>query len=211
MCHWHADSTFEVLAEIGKAKVCADANALRDKGVFRWSRLECVAYSGVTRKALAETGDVDTGPTHAGDDGLYQQQLVKMQGELIAKYDCNPKKAWSEEDLARLPAVERQAVERNGWNVAQFLSMIQDMPTHQELLDDSIAREREVREALEKVCYTISICGLCYTNLGFRIDSERPGGRRSRGETRSGSQRVRRDGASYGRARGKVEERNIRH
>ncbi|KAK4185158.1 hypothetical protein QBC35DRAFT_465808 [Podospora australis] len=74
-----------------------------------------------------------------------------MQGELVAKYDGTQKKAWSQEELARLPVEERQAIEQNGWNVAQFLHMIQDMPTHQKLFDDSTARAREVRELLEKI------------------------------------------------------------
>ena len=85
------------------------------------------------------------------EDDTYQQQLVKMQGELVVKYDGTQKKAWSQEELARLPVEERQATEQNGWNVAQFLRMIQDMPTHQKLFDDSTARAREVRELLEKV------------------------------------------------------------
>lgn len=137
MCYWYADSTFEVLAEIGKANVCVEGKAAQKKGVWSWLNVDCVAYRGVTRRSL--------------HDDAYRQQLVKMQGELVAKYEGTQKKAWSQEELARLPGEERQAVEQNGWNVAQFLHMIQDMPTHQKLLDDSTARAREVRELLEKV------------------------------------------------------------
>ncbi|KAJ4288332.1 hypothetical protein N0V88_007370 [Collariella sp. IMI 366227] len=136
MCYWYADSTFEVLAEIGKANVCVEGRSVQKKGVWSWLNVDCVAYSGVTRRSL--------------EDDTYQQQLVEMQGELVVKYDGTQKKAWSQEELARLPVEERQAIEQNGWNVAQFLRMIQDMPTHQKLFDDSTARAREVRKLLEK-------------------------------------------------------------
>jgi hypothetical protein len=152
MCYWYADSTFEVLAEIGKGKV-RGGKPLQKKGVWSWRSVDCVAYSGVTRRSLTETGNTGPDPTRTGDgeDDIYRQQLVTMQGELVAKYDGTQKKAWSEVELARLPAAERQAIEENGWNVAQFLGMIQDMPTHEKLLDDSTAREREVQGILGKV------------------------------------------------------------
>ncbi|KAJ4288305.1 hypothetical protein N0V88_007343 [Collariella sp. IMI 366227] len=98
---------------------------------------EAYPLSGVTRRSV--------------EDDTYQQQLVEMQGELVAKYDGTQKKAWSQEELAPLPVEERQAIEQTGWNVAQFLRMIQDMPTHQKLFDDSTARVREVRKLLEKI------------------------------------------------------------
>ncbi|KAJ4288310.1 hypothetical protein N0V88_007348 [Collariella sp. IMI 366227] len=116
MCYWYADSTFEVLAEIGKANVCVEGKSVQKKGVWSWLNVDCVAYSGVTRRSV--------------EDKTYQQQLVEMQGELVVKYDDTQKKAWSQEELALLPVEERQAIEQNGWNVAQFLRMIQDMPTH---------------------------------------------------------------------------------
>ncbi|KAK4133000.1 hypothetical protein BT67DRAFT_435260 [Trichocladium antarcticum] len=123
-----------LLAEIGKANVSVEGKPVQKRGVWSWLNVDCVAYSGVTRRSLK--------------DDTYQQLLVQMQGELVAKYDGAQKKASSQEELS---TEERQAIEQNGWNVAQFLRMIQDMPTHQTLFDDSTARAREVRELLEKI------------------------------------------------------------
>ncbi|KAH6616140.1 hypothetical protein B0J18DRAFT_438972 [Chaetomium sp. MPI-SDFR-AT-0129] len=151
MCYWYADSTFEVLAEIGKAKVRADGKLSQKKGVFRWGNVDCVAYSGVTRRSLIETGKMTSDPTRVDEDDVYCQELIKIQDELVAKYDSTRGKAGSKEELAQLPEAERRAIEQNGWNVTHYLSTIQKMPTHQKLLDDSTAREREVREALREI------------------------------------------------------------
>ncbi|KAJ8130907.1 hypothetical protein O1611_g2721 [Lasiodiplodia mahajangana] len=151
MDYWYAESTFEVLVELGKAKVRSASKSPQKRGFWSW--LGFIAYSGVTRRSLAETGNVGPDPTHASEDDIYWQQLVKIEGDIVMKYDNAQKKAWGEE-LATLPAVEREAIEQNGWNVAQFLSMVQDMPTHQKLIGDSIARAKEVREALENIQYS---------------------------------------------------------
>ena len=152
MSYWYAGSTFEVLAEIGKAKVCADSKTSQKKCVWSWTcKASCVAYAGITQRSLTEAGNATSDTTRAGEDEFYQEQLVKVQGRLVAEYDSGQKKAWGEEELARLPAAERQAIEQNGWNVAQFLSIIQDMPTHETLFDKSTAREREALAVLEKV------------------------------------------------------------
>ncbi|KAH6844766.1 hypothetical protein B0I37DRAFT_446744 [Chaetomium sp. MPI-CAGE-AT-0009] len=151
MCYWYADSTFEVLAEIGKAEACKAGESLPQKGIFRLANVDYIAYRGVTRKSLMDSGNGGPDPTRAGEDDPYPRRLAEMEGELVQKYDSKQKKSWSEEELAQLPAVERQAIEKDGWNVAQFLSIIHDMPTHQKLLNDSIAREREVRGLLEKI------------------------------------------------------------
>ncbi|KAK0655098.1 hypothetical protein B0T16DRAFT_4055 [Cercophora newfieldiana] len=142
MCYWYADSTFEVLAEIGKANVCVEDKPVQKKGVFTWLYVNYVAYPGVTRKSL--------------NDDAYQKQLVDMQTKLVEKYDGATQmtqKAWSQKELAELPKEERLAIEQRskGWDVSSFLDIIRTMPTHQELFDKSKARAREVRGLLETI------------------------------------------------------------
>ena len=155
MCYWYADSTFEVLAEMGGARLWVEEGKQSSKkGVWRWGGADYIAYTGVTRKSLAESGGKGPDATmQANKDDAYPQQLVKIQGELVDKYEGAQKKPLSGHDLQQFPAAERQEIEKNGWNVAQFLAMVQDMPLHQKLLDDSISRAREVRKALKDVCH----------------------------------------------------------
>lgn len=149
MCYWYADSTFEVLVDIGHANVCVNGQKAQKKGVFSRGGIKCIAYTGITRKSLME--NMGPGSTHTSENNSYEQQLVDIQGRLIKRYG-----SVQIPDPAQLPTAERQSIEQNGWNLAQFLGMIQDMPTHQKLLHDSIARDREVQEILEKVSSTVT-------------------------------------------------------
>ena len=62
-----------------------------------------------------------------------------MQASLVVKDDE------AQGDNEEFRAAERESIKQNGWNVAQYLGMVQQMPTHQKLLDDSIARAEDVR------------------------------------------------------------------
>lgn len=153
MCFWYADSTFEVLVDICKAEVCTTGKHALKKGSFSWGKIDYIAYSGVARKPRMETNNANPESPNSSENESYEQRLVDMQSRLIADYGRG-KKDWSEEDLRQLPSVERQSIEQNGWNIAQFLNMIQNMPSYQKLLDDSISRDKEVWEILQKVCCT---------------------------------------------------------
>lgn len=157
MRSWYAGSTFEVLADIGKAQISAEDQKSRNKGFFSWIGLANTVYNGVTRKSLMETETVGRRSTHTGEGTSYEQRLVKIQDKFVRRYDVMQNRSWSEEALAELPIVERKTIEQNGWNTAQFLNLVQSMPTHEKLLEDSIAMDRETRVKLEEVCPTLTV------------------------------------------------------
>lgn len=186
MCYWYANSTFEVLTEIGKATVHVENS--QKWGVLSWSSTN--HYTGVTRKSwAANTGNVGPESTQSTENDPYREELVELEGRYFKKYDG--RKSWTEEDLAQVPMEERPSIKKTGWNVMYFIKMIKEMPSHKKLLDDSVARSREVWDILEKVCYIVSfnINSQCLADLSFsflffsQIDSKWPGGGRSSKKT----------------------------
>ena len=79
MSYWYAGSTFEVIAEIGNAKVCAYNKTSQKKCVWSWTcKASCVAYAGIAQRSLTEAGNATSDTTRAGEDEFYQEQLVKV-------------------------------------------------------------------------------------------------------------------------------------
>ena len=199
MCYWYADSTFEVLFHIGGATQVLCAEKSQRRGVWTLNKVNYVAYTGMTRRSLVQTCSPDT-PARAGidEDELHQQQLIHMQGELVAKYGKSQSGDPSEESAADLTTAEREPIKQNGWNVARFLAMVQQMPTirscsHEEEARESARMERTIKEeenkwrqAIEKVQFNLVkseyrkripgtrlTCGLSRSHASKRAEQER--------------------------------------
>ena len=77
MCYWYADSTFEILADIGKAnqKICGEP--AQKKGVFTYKGVDYIAYTGITRTSFMRAGILSSTPpatSSVDEDELYQRE-----------------------------------------------------------------------------------------------------------------------------------------
>lgn len=188
MCYWYADSTFQVLADIGNAEISMDIQNSYKMGSLIWGSTNFIAYTSVTRKSSPKTTSMDS----ESSDENFEKHLLEVQQKLVAKYDSKHY-ILDQEDLAQLSQAEYESFKQNGWNIEQYLRLIQEMPAHEKLLEDSIARASEVQEILTTVCYTsdISLLPIVYAMLTSAfLDSKWPGRARSRRETENRGKEV---------------------
>ena len=145
MCYWYADSTFEVLADMGNAKQEL-LWAAKNKGVLRSWKIKWTVYTGITRMSVARS--TPAGTSDCLEEESYGNELSRLERAGVT-YDITADgKSGRGLDIAER---RRRKAEREGWT-AKFLERIKEMPDHQTLLNESKARAITVREELKTVC-----------------------------------------------------------